>query len=709
MIEKINQLKSKTTSAEVKVLCETALAGLNSTMYNSMTPEAKYEIEKFSVTKLFEGLSKIQDPEAQKWLERQKRAWAVKNLGVRESITNLSLTEGKDNYALKSTLEYFRESINEGVLEVRLYESFLTAMQSFSYFPKVGNAIKAIEDQVKTYKTDVVITKIVDTMKESKSSYLVPLIEDTIQNYLDDKNPQTQSFVKECLIKFSYDPFIRDIINLVTLDATELQLEHANASCDIEKVYSPILYLGENEAVFAVKGLYYVKKGNVVSRLTEKDSKKLDPTFVSLCEAINNPNVIIDGKSISVYDKTDKAVITEDKISINGKDISNDEFSNSAEIAHWTGKGPLLVLVETLRKNFNEIAEIDFAKRVFLKEDENHAADVFKLRGNVYVATHNSTDGKSTFYRNINPIQAKGIMMDHLHYDISRLFEGLLPEEEKIIEEIEETKKDYRDYIQLLETKMTDFKQNPYGTEMSGQVIEALQEELNEVQNEYKDYLAKAEKYTRPLGEAITITVDVDGKKYTVPIPKEGGEGSVEGGNGEEGGAEVGKEDMDVQPASAVTFDQDQTELLGDTPTIATDTVNLGGDQAEAEADKKEAEEKAKGAEGEEGDDEVKPEGEEGGPEDLEGGEEDEIKIEDKSDSDEEDEEDEDEEKKKESPIEDSTEKKTEVPKKRKVYLKKKKALKEADSAAETAMKVEEEKRMKIEREKRAKDKANNS
>ncbi len=673
MINKINQLKSKTTSAEVKALCETAVTGLSSAMYNSMTPEAKYEIEKFSVTNLFEGLGKSKDSEAKKWLEREKRAWAVKNLGVRESISNLSLTEGKDNHALKSTLDYFKEGLDSGIPEVRLFESFLTAMQSFSYFPKVGNAIAAIADNVENYKTDVSLAKILDAMKESRSSYLVPLIEDTVQNYLDNKNPQTQSLVKECLIKFSYDPFIRDIINLVTLDATELQLEHANASCDIEKVYSPILYLGENEAVFAVKGLYYIKKGNIVSRLTEKDSKKLDPTFVSLCEAINSPKVVIDGKSITIFDKSDKAVITEDKVVINGKDITNEEFSNSAEIAHWTGKGPLLVLVETLRKNFNDIAEIDFAKRVFLKEDENHAADVFKLRGNVYVATHNSTDGKSTFYRNINPIQAKGIMMEHLHYDISRLFEGLLPDEEKIVEEIEETKKDYRDYIQLLETKISDFNQNPYGTEMSAQVIEALQEELNDVANEYKDYLAKAEKYTRPLGEAITITVDVDGKKYTVPIPKNGGEGSVEGVTGEEeGGSEVGKEDMDTQPASAVTFDQDQTELLGDTPTIATDTVNLGGDQAEAEADKKEAEAKTKGAEGEEG--EEKPEGEEGGPEDLEGGEEDEIKIEDKADTDEEDEKEEDEEGKKKEAIEDSTDKKTEVPKKRKVFLKKKKA-----------------------------------
>jgi hypothetical protein len=249
-------------------------------------------------------------------------------------------------------------------------------------------------------------------------------------------------------------------------------------------------------------------------------------------------------------------------------------------------------------------------------------------------------------------------MLEHLHYDISRLFEGLLPEEEKILEEIEETKKDYRDYIKLLEDKMEQFKADTFNSELNTQVIGALQEELDEVQNEYKDYLAKAEKYTRPLGEAITITVDVDGKKYTVPIPKEGEEVS---GNGEEAGTEVGKDDMDTEPASAVTFDDDQTELLGDTPTIATDTVNLGGDQAEAEADKAEAEAEKGG------------EGEEEAPEDLEGGEEDEIKIEDKADTDDE-EESAEEEGEGEEKQEEATDSKTETPKKRKVFLKKKKA-----------------------------------
>jgi hypothetical protein len=702
MIEKIKQLKNQTGLSKVKELCETAISGLSSALYNNVTPEARYEIEAFSVKNLFEGLGKVEDEKVKTWLSNQKRVYAIKNLGVRESINSLLGSEGKTNYALKATLENFKVHIENEIPEVRLYEEFISAMQSFSYFPKVGNAIKAIEDRVDNYKSDVSISKIIETMKETRSNYLIPLIEDAVQNYLDNKTTQNKSFLKEMLIKFSYDPFVRDIINLVTLDATELQLEYANAQCDIEKVYSPILYLGENEAVFSVKGLFYVKKGNIVSRLYEKDTNRLDREFVNLCEAINNPNVIITSKNITVYEGKDKAVITDSKVIINEKEISAKEFAEGAEIAHWTGKGSFLLLIETLRKNFNEIAEVDFAKRVYLKENENHAADVFKLRGNVFISTHSSVDGKSTFYRNINPIQAKGIMMEHLRYDVSRLFEGLLPEEEKIMEEIEETKKEYTNYISLLESKISEFNNELSKTNslLSKKVIDALLEELSEIQNDYKDYLNVAEKYIRPIGEAITISVDVDGKKYTVPIPTNGevanqnaaGAEQTDGQNSDtEAGTEVGTEDISKQPASAVTFQDDQTELLGDTPTIGDDEVNMGSDQAEADADKAEADAKSKeGEENKEGgetasDTEEAPEemdmekdtpenGAEGAEKsnDLEGGKEDEIKIEDDSDKDEDDKVEGDEKKEKTEESAESSEIKKESSKKRRVFLKKK-------------------------------------
>lgn len=694
MIEKINFLKNQTKNENIKALCEKATSTIDSTLYKDIPQSAKIEVEKAIIEGLFEGLKSFKDNETQEWLKNSMRIWAVKNLGIREAINTLSESEAKENLSLKQVLEHYRELLSNNP-EVLLYESFITGLQSFSYFPKVGNAIKAIEDRVNNYESDISITKIMEAMKRTNSHYLVPLIEDLVQNYLDNKNSQTKSSLKEGLIKFSYDPFVRDLINLVTADATELQLEYANARCDIEKIYSPIFYLGENESVFSVKGSYYIKKGNTLSRLNKESVKRLDSEFINLCEAINNPNVVIDGKSITIYEGSDKAVIYENKILVNGQEFSNELFKNSSEIAAWTGKGRFLSLVETFRANFDEIAEIDFAKRVYLKEDQEYAADIFRLRGNISVSIFNPAMGKGTFYRNVNPIQAKNLMMEHLRFDVSKAFEDLLPNEERINEEIEDTRKSYSDYILDLEKRINEFKLNPFNKKVNEEIISALQEELDEIKEEYKDYLNLVENYVRvpqgSLNEATVsleingpLNIEVDGVKYSVPIPS--------GENGEEVkgefGSEVGDENIEGEPASAVTFDDTNSELLGDSPSIGADEVNLGADEvtADAEAAEAEAEIDSEDAEnGELGDEENLEGGEENaegdissveGGEDIEGagdadlGIEDEIKIDDKP-KETSDEEEPEKEKEEGEKIDDST---SNSKPKKKVYLKKKKA-----------------------------------
>ena len=688
MIEKINSLKSKTQDNDVKSLCEKALSALSSTVYGNVPSHAKVEVEKAVIEDLFENLSKIEENETQEWLKNSKRVWAVTNLGVRDAINNLSEGETADNATLQQVLEYYKVQLEDNP-EVLLFESFISGLQSFHYFPKVGNAVQAIKDRVDNYEADVSLTKIVETMKRSRSHYLVPLIEDLIQNYLDDKNMQTKSSLKEGLIKFSYDPFVRDIINLVTVDATELQLEYANAQCDIEKVYSPVLYLGENEAIFGVRGSFYVKKGNNLSRLSQDIVEKLDPDFVSVCEAINNPNVVIDGKTITVYEGSDKAVISKDAVLVNDQEFTNEAYKNSAEIAQWTGKGTFLSLVEMFRENFNEIAEVDFAKRVFLKENGDFAADVFRLRGNISLATYDPAMGKGTFYKNVNPIQAKNLMMEHLRFDVSKAFGDLLPNEEKINEEIETTKKEYSNYIIGLEEKINEFQANPYAQELNEEIVQALTEELTEIKNEYKDYLNLVETYMRSPEEALDeakvtldiegpLNLEIDGQKYTVPLPDSTGE---EGLGADEFGTEVGAEDMEGEPASAVTFDDMGSELLGDSPSVQADEVNLGADEIEADADAAEAEAEM-GAEDEEG---VEGEGEgeelggelgdgedeniEGGEADIKVGDEDELDLGLGGDEDEVEIEGEEEDK-----VEDSTSNSKPKELKRKVYLKKKKS-----------------------------------
>jgi len=613
MIAKIHELKRTTTEADVKSLCETTIAAMSSAIYNAVTPEARFEIERVATENLFEGLAKFpKDKLISEWLGNQKRLYSIKNIGVRAAISSLKENEAKVDPTLYSFLQEFEEK-TQGTPEALIYEEFISAMAGeYNWVPGVHTQLDALKARVSQYKADIDITKIIETMKLTRSNYLLPLIEDVVNNYLANKTEQTKSHLKETLVKFSYDPFIHDIINIVMLDAKDLQLEYSNTEVAIDKVYSPLKYLGENEVAFNIKGTFYIKKGNNVNRLKVDEAMKLDENFRALCEAVNLPNVEVGRKDITVYVGNDKAVINEDSVEINTHVMNEQELYDAAEIAQWTGSVHFYKLTETLQKNFNEIVEIDFAKRVYMKTDEAHAADIMKLRENIYVTTYDPTNNKVTFYRNINSIQAEKVMMEHMRFDVSGAFADILPNKEKILSKIEENKKEYVAYIAKLNEQISEFKESE--AKEAKKVISLLEEELREVKSEYKDYVNSVEEYIS-VAEGTTVTIDVDGEKYTVPIPQK--DSVAKGEETEQStGTVIGAEHMESEPASEITFQDDQTELLGDSPSMQADTVDLGVDNVEAQADAAEA-----GAEGEEEEGAEDGEGAEGG--EAESGEED--------------------------------------------------------------------------------------
>lgn len=625
MIAKINELKSTTKITEVKSLCETTIAAMSSVIYNNVTPEARFEIERVAVENLFEGLSSYKNKNISEWLHNQKRLYGVKNIGVRNAINVLKASDAKHDQALQTVLEGFEDKLNQ-YPEVLIYEEFISALSGdYNYAPGVTTQLDAVKSRVNAYKADIDITKIIETMKATRSNYLLPLIEDVVNMYVANKTEQTKSHLKETLVKFSYDPFVRDIINIVMLDATDLQLEYANGESSIEKIYSPLMYLGENEVAFNIKGSFYIRKGNNVNKIKKSDISKLDEKFLNLCEAVNVPNIEFAKNKIKVYVGDDKAIVTENSVIVNETEMTDQQFKDAAEVSQWVGNTNFFMLTESLKTNFNDIVEIDFAKRVFLKEDEGHSAHVIKLRDNIFITTLDPTNNKSTFYRNINPIQAEKIMMEHMNFNVSETFKDILPNKDRILSQIDETKASYVEYIQTLNEKIENFNSQEK-TDVTKEVLVALQEELRDVKSEYKDYVNEIEKYTK-VAEGVTVSIDVDGEKYTVPIPQ-----STSTAKGEEAdntaGTVIGAEHMEPSPASEITFDDSQTELLGDSPTLADDQVDLGVDNVEAEADAAEAGalDDAEPGEGEEGADDIaddesvtgeEGESEEGGDDDL--------------------------------------------------------------------------------------------
>lgn len=589
MIAKISELKRSTNLPDVKSLCETTIAAMSSAIYNGVTPEARFEIERVAIENLFEGLSKFEkDNTVKGWLDTEKRLFSIKNIGVRKAINNLKESDGKYDQTLNIILEQFEEKINV-YPEVLIYEEFISALSNnFGWMPGVSTELEGLSKKINQYKNDIDISKIIETMKSTKSNYLLPLIEDVVNNYLTNKTEQTKSSLKEALVKFSYDPFVRDLINIIMLDAKDLQLEYASANADIDKVYSPLLYLGESEVVFNVKGTFYIKKGNNINKLKKNEALNLDENFRSLCEAVNLPNIEFDRNKIKLYVGNDYAIISENEIIVNDKKMNEEELKNSAEISQWVGNTNFFMLAEALQRNFNEIVEIDFVKRVYLKENEGYGADIFKLRDNIFINTYDPNNNKSTFYRNINPIQAEKIMMEHMRFDVSKSFEDILPNKEKILKQIDEAKQSYVDYINDLTRRINEFEINPFNEEINKEIISVLKEELREVKNEYKDYTNEIEQYTN-VSEGVTVSIDVDGEKYTVPIPQKNSTAKGEQADNTTGTV-VGAEYMEDSPASEITFNGEESELLGNNPSMEDDKVDLGVDNVEVEADAAEAE-----------------------------------------------------------------------------------------------------------------------
>ena len=560
MINKLNELKTNSNSSTVKELCESVINTLTSAIYNGVSSEAQYEIEKISLENLFEKLSTVKDDKyVSSWIGNQKRIYSVKNIGVRAAINSLRTNEGKYDTVLADTLNLFENKL-QLVPEVLLYEEFLTSLGSFSWMPLVENIISNISETAEKYSNDISISKIIEMMKLSRSNYLIPLIEDVVNNYLNDKTEQSKHILKETLVKFSYDDYVRNIINVVMEDSVALQLEYASANADIENIYSPLIYLGENEVLFNVKGTYYVKKGNNINRIKNDEVRKIDSTFRSICESINHPFVEVSKKDIKVYVGKDSAIINEDSITINNKILSLNEFKQAENIAHLAGNADFFNLTNVLKDNFDEIVEVDFVKRVYLKENHEHAADIFKLRENICITTYDPLNNKVTFYRNINPIQAEKIMMEHMRFDVSKTFKDILPNKDKIMNQISETKQTYINYINELGTKINELKSQPRSIVVD-LAIEAVNEEVSEIKNEYKDYCNQIEKYTN-ISEGVTVTIDVDGTKYTVPIPQPDSlaRGEENNSDAEITGTEIGN-DQDVEPASQITFDNDESEL----------------------------------------------------------------------------------------------------------------------------------------------------
>lgn len=479
---------------------------VNSSLNESMIPHDEVK------TYTQEELDRIVAEEKEKAINES----APEHKSIRDIDTHINLDatiknilKNNTNEALKVYCEQYMTALNSGKAEETLYESFISGLSKWNYLSAVDTEMSALTDRIGKYQQDIDLKKILKMMESTGSYYIVPLIEGVVADYMANKSMTNKAILKQRLQAFEYDPFVRDILNVVILDQSLPNtvylgdsVEKLNNYAHTEKVFSPVQYVKENECIFNVKGTYYNRKGNNITKLSKQSIENLDESFKTLCNLINHPAVKIDelANTISIYEGKDSAKISETSIILNGEEKTTGEIEKIAEMSHLMNehKEGFYLAIKMINENFNKIAYIDFVKRVSMNESNGKSADVFRMKNNLFVTTSDAALGKVTFYRNANPIQCRNYINEHMGINVAPLFQDILPNQKAILEGIEDTKKSYENYLEELNNQKAEFermKDSSDDVEEINDAIKAIDDEIDEVKKKYDEFQKDSEKF----------------------------------------------------------------------------------------------------------------------------------------------------------------------------------------------------------------------
>lgn len=206
--------------------------------------------------------------------ERKKKTLSEVNTGINllESINNIMDSE-TDEGLLSFVSEYKNALLDTeyNIREERIFETFISGLSDYAYLNAVDTELSAVKDRISKNAQDINLVKVLDTMKDTKSAYIVPVIEDSVVDYIEDKNPQTRVTLIQLLQNFLHDPFVRQIYDVVTLDKDNKAFSYTNEGI----IANPIREAAESENTL-MNSTAFLKKPLV----TIVDASPADPSRV---------------------------------------------------------------------------------------------------------------------------------------------------------------------------------------------------------------------------------------------------------------------------------------------------------------------------------------------------------------------------------------------------------------------------------------------
>lgn len=431
-------------------------------------------------------------------------------LNLAKRIKSVLASDAGNNDKLKNVLSEYANALANGAYEERLYETLLQNTSMYNYLLPVDKMRKDIKKVVEKNQESIALTKLLEEMRDSYSSYIyVELIQEDVARYVLNPNATNRVQLRNALMPYAHDPYISAMFDVIyqsdSIKANSIsekaisikeEIDIIRQNATVSPIYTPVQYIRENESIFNVNGQYFVKKGNIMSVLDKKYISHLDERFVELCHLVNDPHVHICDDHIDLIGTDYSATIYEGYVDINGYKEDRESLRRLDEmcIKYDNYDTNFYIMCSCLLENFNNIARIDWAKHISLNSNTDITADLFKLDENIYMATHNNALMKHTFYRNVNPIFCKNTLNEHMGINVSSLFGDLLPNQDKIILRLNETKNEYEKSIEEYTQAIEDLKaakEEATTDEIKKEITDMIddsKQKLKDIKDEYKQW-----------------------------------------------------------------------------------------------------------------------------------------------------------------------------------------------------------------------------
>jgi hypothetical protein len=481
----------------------------------------------------------------QEYTEKTKTSFSFGILNTISALKNSSFVELPAGRILLEKYEFLLVSKN--ISEAFVIEGFINELKGFVWESSVASALENMNMVFEKRRREIEVVKAYESIRNTSGRDLFSDATLQMKSWLISENRSTETLIHG-LKRFGFNPQVRNLVSFLSLyenqNGSKFNIGYDNEVCEVTSIYSPVQILEKGSIFYSSGKFFFVNEDK--TDLTEINSSEISLDFVNKSAILEDRDVKISNNKVSLNIGNNKVEFVYEndlkRVYFNNKKISENELpvllsvTTNTLLENSSTKISKALFVSSASE---EIADIDFGKKIKSKIYEGVEANIFRLGKKIYVQTVNPMMKLNKVYET-NATQAVNIIKDFVKYDISESLTEFLEGEQAILSIMKNDKKEIAKNIQILENELNKIKytksQNPRISdsielmeleEGIGNEITDLKNRWNMVNQEINKFTKNAKNVSADLNEEMGYSTDTE-----VRIKRNGQKGKIIGVDG---------------------------------------------------------------------------------------------------------------------------------------------------------------------------------